>query len=148
MKQESRDLNIFHPQIGGWFAEKFGSPREIQLQAWPVGGVRVLYISPLKALNNDIRRNLLGPLAEIEALFIRAGLSFPPIRALTRSGDTPQSDRQRMLRHPPEILITTVATSSLELGIDIGDLDEVVLIQTPFSVSSGLHLSHPRQGFF
>jgi len=66
------------------------------------GATRVLYISPLKALNNDIQRNLLAPLAEL-----RDAGDFPEIRVQTRSGDTPQNERQRMLRRPPEILITT-----------------------------------------
>jgi ATP-dependent Lhr-like helicase len=66
------------------------------------GATRVLYVSPLKALNNDIQRNLLEPLAGLESL-----PGFPAVRALTRSGDTPQNERQRMLRRPPEILITT-----------------------------------------
>jgi ATP-dependent helicase Lhr and Lhr-like helicase len=66
------------------------------------GHTRVLYVSPLKALNNDIRRNLLGPLAALEARGV-----VPNLRVETRSGDTPQGDRQRMLRRPPEILVTT-----------------------------------------
>jgi ATP-dependent helicase Lhr and Lhr-like helicase len=66
------------------------------------GHTRVLYVSPLKALNNDIRRNLLGPLAALEARGV-----VPSLRVETRSGDTPQGDRQRMLRRPPEILVTT-----------------------------------------
>lgn len=70
--------------------------------SWQPGATRVLYVSPLKALNNDIRRNLLTPL---EAL--RARGSMPEIRVQTRSGDTPQNERQRMLRRPPEILVTT-----------------------------------------
>ena len=65
------------------------------------GSTRVLYISPLKALNNDIRENLTRPLSELRALFEREGEAFPEIRAVTRSGDTPQSERQRMLRKPP-----------------------------------------------
>lgn len=69
---------------------------------WQPGVTRVLYVSPLKALNNDIQRNLLTPLAALEARG-----AIPNLRALTRSGDTPQSERQRMLQRPPEILITT-----------------------------------------
>ncbi len=75
--------------------------------AWPRGETRVLYVSPLKALNNDVRENLLTPLRELAACFADAGAAFPPIGVETRSGDTPGSERQRMLRHPPEILITT-----------------------------------------
>jgi ATP-dependent Lhr-like helicase len=83
--------------------------------AWPAGRLRVLYISPLKALNNDIRRNLLGPLAALEARFGAADEPVVPVRVATRSGDTPGSERQRMLRHPPEILITTPETLNILL---------------------------------
>lgn len=76
---------------------------------------RVLYISPLKALNNDIQRNLLSPLAELKERFNEAGESFPDIRVETRSGDTPQAQRQRMLRKPPAILISTPESLSLML---------------------------------
>jgi len=75
--------------------------------AWPEGRTRVLYVSPLRALNNDIRRNLLLPLAELEERFAAAGEPAPGIRVQTRSGDTPPNERQRMVRTPPEILITT-----------------------------------------
>lgn len=76
-------------------------------QEWPTGAARVLYVSPLKALNNDVQRNLIQPLAELKAYFKRANAPFPDIRVLTRSGDTPPNERRRMLRRPPEILITT-----------------------------------------
>ena len=69
---------------------------------WRPGATRVLYVSPLKALNNDIQRNLLAPLAEL-----RSSAGFPQISVRTRSGDTPGGERQQMLRHPPDILITT-----------------------------------------
>ncbi len=82
----------------------------------PLGCTGVLYISPLKALNNDIRRNLLAPLAGLKEIFERHGEPFPDIRVLTRSGDTPQEDRRRMLRRPPEILITTPESFNLLLS--------------------------------
>jgi ATP-dependent Lhr-like helicase len=75
--------------------------------AWTPGTVRVLYVSPLKALNNDIQRNLLAPLAELEALWRADGETPPQIRVATRSGDTRAEARRRMLRDPPEILVTT-----------------------------------------
>ena len=84
--------------------------------AWPCGHTSVLYVSPLRALNNDIRRNLLTPLDQLRSVFSAAGEAFPDIRVLTRSGDTPQSDRRRMLRHPPEILITTPESLNLLLS--------------------------------
>ena len=74
---------------------------------WPAGRTRVLYVSPLRALNTDIRRNLSRPLAALERRFHDAGIPPPVVRAMTRSGDTPQAERRKMLRHPPEILITT-----------------------------------------
>ncbi len=83
---------------------------------WPAGGTRVLYVSPLKALNNDIRRNLARPLSEIRTVFKRAGESLPSIGIAIRSGDTPQSERRRMLREPPEILITTPESLNLLLS--------------------------------
>jgi ATP-dependent Lhr-like helicase len=70
-------------------------------------GVRLLYISPLKALNNDIQRNLRVPLAGIRRAASEQGLRLPPIRVAVRSGDTPQRERQAMVRKPPQILITT-----------------------------------------
>ena len=76
---------------------------------------RVLYISPLKALNNDIRANLVVPIAEIRERFAEAGAEFPNIRVQTRSGDTDPGDRQRMLRRPPELLITTPESLTLLL---------------------------------
>ena len=74
---------------------------------WETGTTRVLYVSPLKALNNDIKRNLIQPLDELGSVFASHGMEFPRISVMTRSGDTSQSDRRLMLRHPPEILITT-----------------------------------------
>ncbi|MYE11215.1 MAG: DEAD/DEAH box helicase [Gammaproteobacteria bacterium] len=79
------------------------------------GATRVLYISPLKALNNDIRRNLIEPLGQLREAFLARGETFPNVRVQTRSGDTEQGERQRMLRRPPEILITTPESLTLLL---------------------------------
>src|SRR5690349_2024114 len=68
---------------------------------------RVVYVSPLKALSNDIQRNLDAPLAGISAELIRLGLQAPPIRAMVRTGDTTQTERAMMRRVPPHILVTT-----------------------------------------
>jgi ATP-dependent Lhr-like helicase len=67
----------------------------------------VVYVSPLKALTNDIRKNLETPLGELLALAAERGLPLAPIRTATRTGDTPQADRARMLRKPPHVLVTT-----------------------------------------
>jgi ATP-dependent Lhr-like helicase len=78
-------------------------------------GVHLLYISPLKALNNDIQRNLEMPLAELQRRFEDAGRKFPEIRVAVRTGDTPQSARARMLRKSPHILITTPESLNIML---------------------------------
>ncbi len=69
--------------------------------------IEVVYVSPLKALSNDVQKNLDQPLAEIAALAAEQGLLLPPIRTAVRTGDTPASERQRMMRRPPHILVTT-----------------------------------------
>ncbi|GAC1647683.1 MAG: ATP-dependent helicase [Gemmatimonadaceae bacterium] len=69
--------------------------------------VQILYVSPLKALNNDIQRNLEAPLAALATRFATEGIAFPQIRVAVRTGDTPSAARQRMLRKTPHILITT-----------------------------------------
>ena len=68
---------------------------------------QVLYVSPLKALSNDVQKNLQRPLAEITEAAIDAGYLAQPIRVTVRTGDTPMAERQQMLRKPPHILITT-----------------------------------------
>ncbi len=80
-----------------------------------IDSVFCLYISPLKALANDINRNLKEPLEEIYELARSRGHEFPLIKVGVRSGDTPQSERQKMLRNPPHILITTPESLSLTL---------------------------------
>ncbi len=67
----------------------------------------VLYISPLKALGNDIQKNLEVPLGEILALAGERGLLMPEIRTAVRTGDTLQPERRAMLKRPPHILVTT-----------------------------------------
>src|SRR5438094_263526 len=160
-----------------------------RLTATPGTGLRLLYVSPLKALNYDVERNLRGPLAGLQS----------QLRVAVRTGDTPQKERAAMLREPPDILITTpeslyllltsrarenlkgvrtlildevhavagtkrgahlalareqradieellkageipclVATSSLELGIDMGAVDLVIQVESPKSVARGL----------
>ena len=70
-------------------------------------GVRVLYISPLKALNNDIHRNLQTPLEGVAEMARKMGQPLPVLEAAVRTGDTPTSERQRLVRRPPHVLITT-----------------------------------------
>lgn len=70
-------------------------------------GVRVLYISPLKALGVDVERNLRAPIAGVRAVAMRQGAEHHVPTISVRSGDTPTAERSEMLRRPPEILITT-----------------------------------------
>lgn len=67
----------------------------------------VVYVSPLKALGNDVQKNLLLPLQEIAELAMERGVHLSEIRVAVRTGDTPASERQKMLKQPPHILITT-----------------------------------------
>lgn len=128
---------IFTPETCRWFENAIGTPTPVQAEAWPAiasgghvlvsaptgagktlaaflvfidqmkaeaargelpEGVRLIYISPLKSLAADIRENLERPLSGIGGAALRVGM---------RTGDTPSSERQRMLRRPPHILITT-----------------------------------------
>src|SRR5919199_5840382 len=124
-------LDVFSSRTRAWFEGAFAAPTPAQELGWPAiasgehtliqaptgsgktlaaflygidrlsvapgEGLRLLYVSPLKALNYDIERNLRGPLAGLQS-----GLTVA-----VRTGDTPQKERQRMLREPPDILITT-----------------------------------------
>ncbi|MDR0443935.1 MAG: DEAD/DEAH box helicase, partial [Treponema sp.] len=97
-----KTLTAFLSAISRFCTVGDGSP-----PAYPAEKLSVLYVSPLKALNEDIKRNLLEPLAAIRARFEKEGLSFPPVRVETRSGDTPQSERRRFFIRPPSILALT-----------------------------------------
>lgn len=114
---------------------------------WENGRTRVLYISPLKALNTDIQRNLIQPLLELQQAFSDAGRTTPEIQVRTRSGDTTQTDRRNMLRKPPEILITTPESLNLLLSsaggrVLLSELETVILdeIHTVVGDKRGTHL--------
>ena len=115
--------------------------------AWSCDRVRVLYISPLKALNNDIRKNLEEPLVELRTFFAEGGLPFPDIRVMTRSGDTPEAERRSMISRPPAILITTPESLNILLTSRrgravLGDLKTVILDEVHAVADSkrGTHL--------
>jgi ATP-dependent Lhr-like helicase len=88
------------------------------LQAQLADSVRVLYVSPLKALSADIHKNLTEPRDGIRRLAEASGLTAPAITAAVRTGDTPASERAGMLRNPPHILITTPESLYLLLTSD------------------------------
>ncbi|MEM1928121.1 MAG: ATP-dependent helicase [Acidilobaceae archaeon] len=77
--------------------------------------VYVVYVSPLRALNNDVRRNLLEPMSEIRETAARMGYELPEVRVAVRTSDTSQSEKQRMARKPPHILITTPESLAVSL---------------------------------
>src|SRR6185436_3527660 len=112
------------PQVRGWAAIRSGahtliaaptgsgktlaaflSAIDLLLSSGPrlPDATRVLYVSPLKALGNDVQTNLQKPLAEIREL----DPSLPEVRVLVRTGDTPQKERAAMVKRPPHILVTT-----------------------------------------
>jgi ATP-dependent helicase Lhr and Lhr-like helicase len=108
-----------------------------RLTSAPGQGLRLLYVSPLKALNYDIERNLRGPLAGLES----------DLRVAVRTGDTPQRERAAMLREPPDILITTPESLFLLLtsraretlrGLETLILDEVHAVA---GTKRGAHLA-------
>src|SRR5438132_2989091 len=108
-----------------------------RLTELPGAGLRLLYVSPLKALNYDVERNLRGPLAGLQS----------ELRVAVRTGDTPQKERAAMLREPPDILITTPESLFLMLtsqarellrSVDTLILDEVHAVA---GTKRGAHLA-------
>src|SRR3954465_10367549 len=125
-------LSAFTPQVREWFERAFAAPTPAQEQAWPAiatgqhtlisaptgsgktlaaflwaldrlvaeptaDRTRLVYVSPLKALSYDVEKNLRAPLRGIGA----------DVKVAIRTGDTPQKERRDMVRHPPDVLITT-----------------------------------------
>src|SRR5919109_1542675 len=99
-------LEGFTPQVRDWFSRAFAEPSAAR--------TRLVYVSPLKALSYDVEKNLRAPLRGIGAE-VRVGI---------RTGDTPQKDRRDMLRHPPDILITTPESLYLMLTSQARDIFE------------------------
>jgi len=164
-------LAPFSPKTRAWFENAFRGPTPAQELGWPAiasgehvliqaptgsgktlaaflygidrltqqpgEGVRLLYVSPLKALNYDIERNLRGPLAGLQS----------DLRVGVRTGDTSQKERAAMLKHPPDILITTPESLFLMLtsqareiltGVETLILDEVHAVA---GTKRGAHLA-------
>jgi ATP-dependent Lhr-like helicase len=109
--QRGHDTLIAAPTGSGKTLTAFLASLDRLLQLALSGRLRdqtyVVYVSPLRALSNDIQRNLQQPLAEILELAHQTQPTCPEIRALVRTGDTSARDRQRMVRRPPHILVTT-----------------------------------------
>src|SRR2546423_9427190 len=109
--QAGRDTLIAAPTGSGKTLTAFLASLDRLLRLALSGELReqtyVVYVSTLRALSNDIQRNLQGPVEELLALARQQHPSCPEIRVAVRTGDTPQRERQRMLREPPHILVTT-----------------------------------------
>ena len=111
-------------------------------------GVFILYVSPLKALNNDIYKNLDIPLEGIKKKCLSFNIPFPEIKKAVRTGDTSQNERQKMLKNPPHVLITTPESLYLMLtskksadmlkSVKYLIVDE---IHTMLSTKRGVHLA-------
>ncbi len=164
-------LATLSPATRAWFEQAFPGPTPAQEQAWPAiasgrhvlvqaptgsgktlaafllgldrlndapgEGLRLLYVSPLKALNYDVERNLRGPLAGLGS----------SLAVGVRTGDTPQRERQQMLRTPPDILITTPESLFLLLtsqGREMLRTVQTVILDEVHAVAGtkrGAHLS-------
>lgn len=79
-------------------------------------GVYCIYVSPLKALDNDVRRNLLVPLTEVREIARERGEELPEVRIGVRTGDVAPGEKERQRRHPPHILITTPESIAVMLN--------------------------------
>jgi ATP-dependent Lhr-like helicase len=116
-----------------WCLDSLAREPRLRTKASP-GTVRVLYVSPLKALIYDVERNLRTPLVGIRLEAQRLGGPVPQIEVGVRTGDTPADERRGLVRHPPDILITTPESLYLILtsqaaeilrGVEHVILDEV-----------------------
>src|SRR5437879_5221785 len=111
--QEGRDVLIAAPTGSGkTFAAFLSAIDGLVRQGLEGEGTlrdetQVVYVSPLKALSNDVQKNLSEPLAEIGRTLGELGLPEVAIRTLVRTGDTPPAERQAMVKRPPHILVTT-----------------------------------------
>lgn len=111
-------------------------------------GVRVLYVTPLKALNNDIHHHIVSFVEQLDSRAAEQQADWPGIRCEVRTGDTPQSRRAAMLRNPPELLVTTPESLFLLLTSDKGramlrTVEQVIVdeIHDLAAVKRGAHLS-------
>ncbi|WP_260619943.1 DEAD/DEAH box helicase [Corynebacterium anserum] len=116
-------------------------------QVAATGNTKVVYVSPLKALGVDVDRNLAAPLAGIARTASVMGETVAPVRVGVRSGDTPASERAKLVRNPPEILITTPESLYLMLtskaagtlsGVETVIVDEVHVVA---GTKRGTHLA-------
>jgi ATP-dependent Lhr-like helicase len=122
--REGRSVLIAAPTGSGKTLAAFLAALDGLVAAGLAGGLEdathIVYVSPLKALSNDIRRNLEAPLAGIRAALAQLGLPEVEIRSLVRTGDTPQAERALMRRRPPHIVVTTPESLYILIGSQSG----------------------------
>src|SRR3982075_4241668 len=103
---------------------------------------QIVYVSPLKALSNDIQRNLEAPLAGIREALRAQGLPDVEIRTWVRTGDTPPGERDRMRRAPPHIIVTTPESLYILLGSESG---RAMLATTRTVIIDEIHAIAPNK---
>ena len=103
---------------------------------------QIVYVSPLKALSNDIKRNLEAPLAGIRDALRARGLPDVEIRTWVRTGDTPPGERERMRRRPPHIVVTTPESLYILLGSESG---RAMLATTRTVIVDEIHALAPNK---
>src|SRR5262249_50771083 len=103
---------------------------------------QIVYVSPLKALSNDIERNLVAPLAGIRECLRAQGLPEVEIRTWVRTGDTPSGERERMRRRPPHIIVTTPESLYILLGSQSG---RAMLATTRTVIVDEIHALAPNK---
>src|SRR5262245_53871512 len=125
------------PQLEGWprirsgrhtlISAPTGTGKTLAAFLWAIDGLLrrgdalgdqtdILYVSPLKALGNDVQKNLMGPLAELR----EREPSFPEVRVMVRTGDTSARERAAQLKRPPHILVTTPESLYILLASERG----------------------------
>ncbi|MBI4662602.1 MAG: DEAD/DEAH box helicase [Verrucomicrobia bacterium] len=122
--QSGRHVLLSAPTGSGKTLAAFLSALDGLFREASAGGLpdetRVVYVSPLKALSNDIHKNLAEPLAGIRAVFAQRGPAVPEVRAEVRTGDTPSNKRRAIAKKPPHILVTTPESLYLLLTSNSG----------------------------
>src|SRR6266566_2502695 len=144
--QEGRDVLVAAPTGSGKTLAAFlaaidGLVRQ-GLEGPLADETQVVYVSPLKALSNDIRRNLDAPLAGIREALRTQGLPDVEIRTWVRTGDTPASERDRMRRRPPHIVVTTPESLYILLGSESG---RAMLATTRTIIVDEIHAIAPNK---
>src|SRR5256712_584925 len=143
-----QDVLVVAPTGSGKTLAAFLWARDRLAGAEPVAAkdrLRVLYISPLKALAVDIERNLRSPLAGMRAAAARADATLPDISVAVRTGDTPPEDRRRFPKQPPDILIPTPESLFLILTSQAREAlrsVETVIVDEVHSVAATKRGSH------